>query len=114
VAVAACRFDAVCVELATPEQARPGLHGVRLAVEASALAATWPEAAAYTDSLWLAVPATLSQQAQALVPEWVGVLVYDAGSDAANRLRVARPAGERSRSADLRGELALELLRRLL
>jgi hypothetical protein len=114
VAVAACRFDAVCVELATPEQARPGLHGVRIAVEASALAAAWPEAAAYTDSLWLAVPAMLSQQAQALAPEWVGVLVYDAGRDPASRLQVARQASPQARQADLRGELALELLRRLL
>jgi len=114
VAVAACRFDAVCVELATPEQARPGLHGVRLAVEVSALSAAWPEVAACTDSLWLAVPAVLNQQAQALAPEWVGVLVYDARRDPASRLQVARPAGPLSRQADRRGELALELLRRLL
>jgi hypothetical protein len=120
VTVAACRFDAVCVELATPEQARPGLHGVRLAVEATALVAAWPEAAAwleaaaYTDSLWLAVPAMLSQQAQALAPEWVGVMVYDAGRDPASRLQVARQASPQARHADLRGELALELLRRLL
>jgi hypothetical protein len=123
VSVAASCFDAVGVELATPEQPRPGLHGVQIAVEASAfeLEQRWAEAAAYVDTLWLAVPAALSQQAQAQTPSWVGVVAYHellpqdaASSQLANRLQVARPADPHARHVDLRGELALELLRRML
>lgn len=123
VTVDASCFDAVCVELATPEQPRPGLHGVQIAVEASALELEqrWAEAAAYVDTLWLAIPAGLSQQAQAQAPSWVGVVAYHeplpedaASSQPANRLQVARPADPYARQADLRGELALELLRRML
>jgi hypothetical protein len=123
VTVDASCFGAVGVELATPEQPRPGLHGVQIAVEASALPPPeqpWPEAAAYVDTLWLAVPAALSQQAQVQAPSWVGVVAYheflpqDTSGQPANRLQVARPAGPNARQADLRGELALELLRRML
>jgi hypothetical protein len=125
------RFDAVCIELATPEQPRPGLHGLAIRVQHSELPGE-PElraAAAYVDTLWLAVPAALSDAAQQLDPAGVGVLAFQAAPPAtdagpplrlvrpeppASGLRVMRLAGELSRQADLRGELALALLKRLL
>ena len=125
------RFDAVCVELATPEQATPGLHGLAIRVQRSDLPSE-PEllaAANYVDTLWLAVPPALSQAAQQQAPSGVGVLAFQAAPPAAHAgppLRLVRPepptsrlsvvhlAGEISRPADLRGELALALLKRLL
>ena len=126
------RFDAVCIELATPEQATPGLHGLATRVQRAALPSE-PEllaAASYVDTLWLAVPAALSEAAQQLAPAGVGVLAFQAAPPAAEAasppLRLVRPeppasglsvvrlAGELSRQADLRGELALALLKRLL
>jgi hypothetical protein len=47
------RFDAVCIELATPEQALPGLHGLAIRVQRAALPSE-PEllaAASYVDTL---------------------------------------------------------------
>jgi len=93
--------------------------------------------------------ADLSERAQALTPEWVGVVVFQNEPDALGAsgepgepiashepgephepptvadapqalppplqlLRVVRPAGKVPRKADLRGELALELLKRRL
>jgi hypothetical protein len=124
------RFDAVCIELAAPEQARPGLHGLAICVQRSELPSE-PEllaAASYVDTLWLAVPAALGEAAQQLAPAGVGVLAFQAAPPAAEAagppLRLARPeppasglsvvrlASKQSRQADLRGELAL--LKRLL
>jgi hypothetical protein len=125
------RFDAVCIELAMPGQARPGLHGLPVCVQRSELPSE-PEllaAADYVDTLWLAVPTALSDTAQQLAPAGVGVLVFQAAPPAAHAglpLRLVRPerpasglsavrlASELSRQADLRGELALALLKRLL
>jgi hypothetical protein len=124
------RFDAVCIELVTPEQVRPGLHGLTIRVQRSELPSE-PEllaAANYVDTLWLAVPAVLSQVAQQQAPSGVGMLMFQAAPLAADagplrlirpelpgsRLVVVRLAGEISRPADLRGELALALLKRLL
>lgn len=124
------RFDAVCIELATPAQARPGLHGLAIRVQRSELPSE-PEllaAATYVDTLWLAVPVALSEATQQLAPPGVGVLAFQppAAEASGSSLRlvrpeplpsglsVVRPAGEISRQADLRGELALVLLKRLL
>jgi len=125
------RIDAVCAELATPEQARPGLHGLAIRVQRSELPSE-PEllaAADYVDTLWLAVPTALSESAQQLAPARVGVLVFQETPPAAragpppqwvqseppaSRLSVVGLVGELSRQADRRGELALELLKRLL
>jgi hypothetical protein len=123
-------FDAVCIELATPEQARPGLHGLAIRVQRAELSSEQEllAAANYVDTLWLAAPAALSQAAQQQAPSGVGVLAFQAALPAADagplrlmrpelpasRLGVVRLAGEISRPADLRGELALALLKRLL
>ena len=112
--------------------ARPGLHGLAIRGQHSALPSE-PEllaAASYVDTLWLAVPAALSEAAQQLAPAGVGVLAFQAELPAteaagpplrllrperpASGLSVVRLAGELSRQADLRGELALALLKRLL
>ena len=82
-------------------------------------------AANYVDTLWLAVPAALSQAAQQQAPSGVGMLMFQAAPPAAHAgppLRLVRPEPPTSKlsvvrlagEADLRGELALALLKRLL
>ena len=123
------RIDAVCAEMADAEQPRPGLHGVEIKVSRSDLAGDQKltEYADFVDTLWLAAPAALAAEALALLPAWVGVLAFEAAAGempaarpplqpppAASALRVARPAGAIPRKADLRSEVAFELLKRLL
>jgi hypothetical protein len=133
------RIDAVCTEMATSEQRHPGFHAVEIKVRRADLASDHKltEYADFADTLWLAVPAELAGEAHQLVPVWVGVLAYEASAAAAGmlpvppeeavpaappvpplpggrRLRVVQPAGAIPRKADLRSELAFELLKRLL
>ena len=110
------RFDAVCAELAAPEQAKPGLHGLFIRAQRSDLpnARELLAAADYVDTLWLAAPAALSDAAPPLAPAGVGLLAFQQAAAETSGLSVLRPASELSRQADLRGELALALLKRLL
>lgn len=119
-------IDAVCAEMATPEQAHPGFHAVEIKVQRSDLVSDQKltEYADFVDTLWLAVPDEFSDEALGLVPDWVGVLAFHeqlerheapaADPHPPRPLRVVCQAGEIPRKADMRGELAFELLKRLL
>lgn len=128
------RFDVVCAELGTPEQAVPSLHGLAMRVQRSELPSA-PELlalATFVDTLWPAVPTVLSEAAQQLAPAGVGVLAFEPWpktgatewlpqhlrlvrpESAPSGLSVVHPAGEIDGQGEQRGELALALLKRLL